>query len=64
MTSNPGKRIGFYDIARIFRTAYIRAATIDKGVHGFQACGIYPLNPEIFTDADFVGSLMTEEEDP
>ena len=61
MTTNAGQRIGFYDIAGLFRTAYFRAATMEKGVKGFEAGGIFPFNPDKFADEDFAPSLMTDE---
>jgi len=64
MAINPGKRIGFYDIAGLFKTAYLRAATMEKAVSGFAAGGIFPLNAEKFTDEDFAPSLLTEEIQP
>ena len=62
MVSNPGKRISFFEIAEIFGTAYIRCATIDKGVSGFRSGGIWPYNCDVFTDADFAPAMMTENE--
>ncbi|ESN99188.1 hypothetical protein HELRODRAFT_162691 [Helobdella robusta] len=49
---------GYY--RRIFGTAYMKCATIDKGVSGFRSGGIWPYNNDIFTDAEFAPSLMTE----
>lgn len=56
MTMNPGKRIGFYDIAGLFKTAYLRAATMEKGINGFATSGIFPLNGDKFSDDDFAPS--------
>jgi len=39
MAMNPGKRIGFYDIAGFFKIAYLRAATMEKGINGLTAGG-------------------------
>jgi len=64
MAMNPGKRIGFYDIAGLFRIAYLRAATMEKGISGFAAGGIFPLNSNKFTDEDFAPCLLTEESQP
>jgi len=60
MISNPGKRISFFEIAGIFGNAYMKCATVDKGVSGFRSGGIWPYNSDIFKDADFAPSLMTE----
>jgi hypothetical protein len=41
------------DFAAFFDNAYYSVATITKGLSGFKATGIYPLNPNVFTDEDF-----------
>lgn len=43
-----------YDIAGPFNKAYTRVASIEKGVSSFKATGIYPLNPGVFCDEDFI----------
>ncbi|XP_030767529.1 uncharacterized protein LOC115891239 [Sitophilus oryzae] len=42
-----------YDVAEIFRLAYEQVANVEKGASGFSAAGIFPLNPEKFTEDDF-----------
>ena len=64
MVANPGQRITFFEIADLFGKAYSNSATLQKAVNGFASTGLWPLNPDIFTDEDFVASLVTEEEDP
>jgi len=46
MSGKASKQIGFYNIDGLFRTAYLRAAMMGKGIKCFDAGGIYPLNPE------------------
>jgi hypothetical protein len=41
-------------LAGIFNKAYSQVTTIAKGVSGFRATGIYPLNPSVFSEEDFV----------
>lgn len=43
-----------YDIAGLFNKAYARVACLDKGISGFKATGIFPMNPAIFSEDDFV----------
>lgn len=52
--SNTQTKITQYDLAEIFNRAYIRTATLEKGVSGFQSAGIYPLNPNKFNRDDFL----------
>lgn len=56
MKSNAGKRITIYEIAELFAEAYQKVATIEKCVNGFKAAGIWPFQPTIFTEEDFVAS--------
>lgn len=43
-----------YDIAGLFNKAYTRVASIEKGVSSFKATGIFPMNPGVFCDDDFI----------
>lgn len=47
------ERVGQYDIASIFKSAYGRVSSVDKAIKGFQCTGIFPLNPNVFDDMDF-----------
>lgn len=64
MVRNPGKRVTDYDLCTIFTPAYNRIANAEKAVKGFKAIGIYPFNPEIFSDDDYMPSSVTEQVDP
>lgn len=55
-------RITPYDVAGLFNKAYVQVANISKAESGFRATGIYPLNPNVFTEQDFLAaSLMAQE---
>lgn len=56
MISTAHERITVYDVARLFNQAYMKVATIEKGVSGFKAAGIFPFNPEKFTEEDFAAA--------
>lgn len=53
MKSKAMVKITPYDLSEIFNKAYSNVASIQKGVSGFSATGIYSLNPNIFSDEDF-----------
>lgn len=38
-----------HDIVPIFNKAYLKTATMEKAVKGFQVTGIYPYNEDVFT---------------
>jgi hypothetical protein len=56
MKNQLGKKISQNDLASLFRKAFQKVATIPKAEAGFAATGIYPLNPDVFTDEDFVAA--------
>lgn len=60
MTNNPGKRITVYDIAELFNKSYLKAATMNNAIKGFQVTGIWPFNDGIFTEADYVNVYNNE----
>jgi hypothetical protein len=47
------EKITHYELAELFNKAYLKAATMEKGISGFKAAGVFPLNPEKFTEIDF-----------
>lgn len=63
MLHNPGKRISDYDIASLFNTAYVSAATIDKCATGFSCTGIFPLNRNKIPEYRYAPSLTTDNSD-
>ena len=64
MVSNPGRRITHYDIAGISGKAFLRTATPDKAIKGFECCGLWPFDANIFTENDFAPAYLTEEPAP
>lgn len=64
MRNHPGRAITVFQMASIFTPSFYQAATIGRGVELFKCTGIVPWNPNIFTDADFLASSVTEREDP
>jgi hypothetical protein len=64
MSSNPGRRITAFEVASIFCEACNRSACVQKGVSGFEACGLWPYNPNKFSDDDYAPSMVTDEPQP
>lgn len=62
MTNNPGKTVTIYDIPGIVKLALPKAITPTNIISGFQATGIAPYNRDVFTDADFLSSSVTDRE--
>lgn len=62
LRTNPGKVVTIRQIAPLFGAAFIRAATTSTALNGFKKTGIWPLDPNIFTDIDFMPSTTTDIE--
>lgn len=60
IVNNPGKVITLKQISSLFHNAYSRAATIGICEKSFAATGLYPYNPDIFTDDDFAPAQVTD----
>ncbi|KAK2159890.1 hypothetical protein LSH36_144g05053 [Paralvinella palmiformis] len=50
-----------HDMVALFGKAFLRSATADKAVNGFQICGLWPNQETVFTDDEFVASMVTDE---
>lgn len=48
------QKIDQSDIAELFKKAYNKTATIEKGVKGFEATGIFPLNRDVVNEEEFI----------
>lgn len=62
MKSHLAERITPYDVASLVKKAFSDVATMSKGEAGFKATGIFPLNPNVFTDEDFVAAEVLQSE--
>ncbi|XP_046681325.1 MFS-type transporter clz9-like [Homalodisca vitripennis] len=68
MTQHAHTKILTSDIPSLLNNAYVKVATMEKGIKGFSAAGIYPLNPDKFTSEDFAPANefreLVVEDDP
>ena len=60
MTTNPGRSISIYEIAELSGAAFSKAFNLENITSAFEATGIFPLNPLVFTEYDFLPSYVTE----
>lgn len=60
MLNNPGKTMTIYEIPSIVTTALPLAATNSNITSGFRAAGIFPLNPDVFSEIDFLPGQVTD----
>lgn len=58
--SHVGRIISQFDVAKLFGEAYLKAASPQNAVRGFECTGIWPTNRHIFNDADYLPSAMTD----
>jgi len=52
LRQHPGRTFTEYQFAEAFHKAFRKAGTVATAQHAFEVCGIWPLNPDIFSDAD------------
>lgn len=62
--NHPGQTYSIYDIAEALGVSYVQAFSSSNITSGFKACGIWPLNPNIFTDANFLSGYVTDRPAP
>ena len=59
-TNHPGRAVTEGQIPGLVRTAYEKAATQHIARKGFLETGIYPYNPDVFSESDFAPSLTSD----
>lgn len=56
MRSQPGRVVKYIQIASLFGPAFITAGTIGTAIISFRATGIWTIDRNVFSDADFAPS--------
>ena len=64
LRNNPGQTISIYEIPKIVAIALPLGATCSNIINGFAKTGIFPYNSDIFSDADFAPSYVTDRPVP
>lgn len=59
--THPGQSLTIYYIAELFTKAMVKSFTPENIIASFRRTGIYPLNSDIFTEAEFLPSTVTEQ---
>lgn len=60
LKNHPGRVFSEYQVAEAFTDAYGKAATMETVTNAFRKCGIWPFNPDLFSDADFAAAETTD----
>ena len=60
MTSHPGQSISIYDIAELAEATFNKAFCMENIISAFKSTGIFPFNPNIFTDDMFLPAEVTD----
>jgi len=61
LRSHPGRTFTEYQVTGAFNEAFGKAATVATAVNAFAKCGIWPLNADIFSDADYSAAETTNQ---
>ncbi|GBM76068.1 hypothetical protein AVEN_167488-1 [Araneus ventricosus] len=60
LINHPGRCVTIYQVGKLFKAAFSRAATVQTAVKGFEKTGIYPFNRDVFPEYLFAPSETTE----
>ena len=60
LLNHPGRVVTVEQLPLLFRDAYLRAASALTAVNGFRKTGIWPINRDVFSEADFAAAVPTD----
>ncbi|GBL84812.1 hypothetical protein AVEN_1104-1 [Araneus ventricosus] len=61
LINHPGRCVTIYQVGKLFKAAFSRAATVQTAVKGFGKTGIYPFNRDVFPEYLLAPSETTEK---
>lgn len=64
LRAHPGRGFGEFQVAAAVSEAFGKAGTVSVAVNGFQKCGIWPFNDDIFAEHEFQAALTTDRPMP
>lgn len=62
LRNNPSRIVSQLQLGELFGIAYSKAAALQNATIDFSKTGIHPLNPNIFSDHDFVSAIATDND--
>lgn len=63
LRTNPGRVVTLHQLSALFSAAFIRAASMPTAINGFRKTGVWPVDANVFSDADFLPSAATDIEE-
>jgi hypothetical protein len=60
LLNHPGRVVTVNQLPELFGAAYLRSASALTAVNGFMKTGIWPINRNVFSEADFAAALPTD----
>lgn len=64
LINHPGSVVTVFQISQIFNESYMQACTPLNAINGFKKTGIFPYDPDVFTNIDFAAAEVTEQNEP
>lgn len=61
LNHHPGRTVTVFQISQIFCEGYLKACIPTNGINGFRKTGIFPFDPEVFSDVDFLAAEVTDQ---
>lgn len=56
--------VNLQNLFSIFGKAFLKAAKMETAINSFKKCGIYPFNPNVFSESDFAASKRDDSTPP